>query len=391
MFLIALFILVLQHQVHALGVSPGAQEILFQPGLSQVHSFAILPTGEEFGVHIFISGELEQYITVKEPDRVIGPDGESIEYQVNLPESMRPGDYKTFVVVERRALVSGAGAGSAGFGATEVIALAVTVHVPPTNKYVDLSLTVNDAKMGEPVNFLLQVTNYGYESIQTAKGVFDIYNPSKVNVISIKTDEASLPSGGNTELKAYWVPVNVTPGIYWTTATVYYDGYKKDMRKEFRVGDIFIDIKDIEPKEFTTGKVNKLILKIASAWSNPIPSIRGTISIGGMNKSDVINTPAIDLGAWEAGELTAFWDATDYVPGVYNAQIKLNYADKTTTKEFNIVLNPAPPKPEVRIPEKADSISVKTIIILSVVSTFLVVSVIFIFLFVILRKKEKRK
>lgn len=332
--------------VSGLGVSPPSDEIIFQPNTVKTLKVDILGEGGEFTVKLSVAGELAEYIKLSAEKITVPPEGTSFEYSLEFPEFMRPGRHKGEIVIVTHQDITetGPGPGRAAFTVLAAVGYAVHVVVPLEGTYAEAKLFVPDTEHGLIVDFSTTVTNYGTEEIRRAEGTISIFDPEGKQVLDIDTDAAEhIQPGQSVRLIAHWTPKNVRPGLYRARVVVSYDGKTTAYETQFRVGEVFIDVLDAYPTEFERGKINKFAVKVASFWSNPLNNIYLVIDIlHDGQQIERITTPPFNLEAWKEGEITAFWDTTNYDPGTYDARITAHFSDKATTKSFTFVLNDPP-------------------------------------------------
>lgn len=324
---------------YSLGISPAITEIRFEPGLTKSLKVQIFGESKVFDTKLSVSGDLKEHITLQQESLTVPESGTIFEYEVNLPFELKPGKHKASIAIEQQPKVLESGAGKSTFGARAAVGHVIIVNVPYENKYAEATISAPNTNVGQPVDFVVTVANYGNEDIQKVQGVIDILDYDSKSVVTINTDSSSLKRGEKTELYAHWTPKEVKAGIYKARVVVDYDGKQTKAETTFLVGNLFIDILDLNPKEFEQDKIQKLNINIKSFWSQEVEKIHATINIFFNDKQkETISTHLINLDPWQTGIITAFWDTTDYQFGEYDAEVVLNYQDKTTTKAFGLII-----------------------------------------------------
>ncbi|MBU0459236.1 MAG: hypothetical protein KJ771_00340 [Nanoarchaeota archaeon] len=337
LFLILLFLFV--PIVYSLGISPAIEEIKFEPALANTFKVQIFGETDPFEVKLSVSGELKDYITLSQEKLTVPSEGASFDYKINLPDELKPGRHKTSIVIEQQPKTSESGAGKSPFGAQAAVGHVIAINVPYQEKYAEATISVPNAKIGQPIDFVVTVTNFGNEDIINAQGIISILDDNDDKVIDIETGSSNIKQEERVKLYSHWTPKEVKPGIYKAKAVIDYDGKLIETETDFLIGDLFIDILDLNPKEIEQGKIQKLNINVKSFWSQEIEKIYASIDILKDNeKQETVSTPPINLEPWQTSSLTAFWDTTNYDPGEYNADITLNYGDKTTVKEFKLTI-----------------------------------------------------
>lgn len=337
-FLIILFFFILLiPTVYSLGVAPAYEEIFFEPSYTQTFQAKIYGESESFDAKFVVTGDLAQYITLPVNRITVPSTGTEFSYTISLPEELRPGRHKTTIIIEQQQSSSS----SAGqFGAIGALGYAVYVNVPYEGKYAEAKIDAPNVDLGQPVNFVVTVTNYGKENIESAKGIIEIYDQNGTRVTWIETDEKSISSETSAELYAHWTPTNVRAGVYTAKVVVTYDEKETVAETTFRIGDLFIDIIDIAPHIFEQGKIQKFSVQIQSFWSQSISNVYATIALQKDGATlDTITTAPLTLEQWATSELTGYWDTTAYDTGNYTATVTLYYEGKTTIETFSVSVN----------------------------------------------------
>jgi len=372
--LLVLFFLLIP-TVHSLGISPAVQEIKFEPSLTESFQVQIFGEANPFDVKLTVSGDLERYITLPQESLTVPEEGITFEYEINLPPQFKPGKHKASIVIEQQPKISESGAGKSTFGARAAVGYLIVVNVPYENKYAEAVINVPNVNVGQPLNFIVTVNNYGNEDIQNAQGIIDVFDDKENKIITIDTDSSGIKQGKGVELYSHWTPKEVKPGIYEAKAVINYDGKQTKAETDFLIGDLFIDILDLNPKEIELDQIQKLNIDVKSFWSQKIEKIYATVDLFKDNeKQETISTPPINLEPWQTSSLTAFWDTTNYDPGEYSAKVILNYKDKTTLKNFKLI---------IKTPEKSFPYSV-------LVGVLIVIGLMIIFFIIIIIKKRSK-
>lgn len=363
LFALFIFFIFLTPSAFSLGMSPGMETFLFQPNMVHSSEIKLIGETEPFAAKITPTGDLEQYITVSTDTIIVPPEGSSFSYTMSLPETLKPGKYKTSIVIEKQASVSADGAGKSQFGALGALGYVLLVTVPYEGKYAEAKIEATNSNIGRPVDFTVRVMNYGNESIALAQGNITTYDVNGNSVGTVQTDAASILTGGTAELYSHWTPKNVSLGVYRAKVVVTYDGMETEAETSFQIGDLALDILDMAPKELEQGTINKFSITVQSYWSATIANVYATITLRKENENtplDVVTTAPISVDLWQANAVVGYWDATKRELGNYTAEVVLYYADKTTAKNFTIALVPASeeqPVSEIAAPSSLFSFS----------------------------------
>lgn len=328
----------------SLGMSPGLEQFLFQPNLTHTSEIELIGETELFEAKITATGDLEQYVTVSTDTIIVPPEGTSFSYTMILPETLKPGKYKTSIVIEKQAFTSADGAGKSQFGALGALGYVLLVTVPYEGKYAEAKIEATNSNIGRPVDFTVRIMNYGNESIALAQGNITIYDVNGNSVGTVQTDAAGILTGGTAELYSHWTPKDVSLGVYRAKVIVTYDGMETEAETSFQIGDLALEIVDFSPKELEQGTINKFSVSVQSYWSATISNVYATITFYRENENtplDVVTTAPISVDLWQTNAVDGYWDATERELGNYTAEVVLHYADKTTAKNFTVALVPA--------------------------------------------------
>lgn len=333
-FLLALSIL--PHGVYGIGVTPGRKTIEFQPGLSEKVTFKILNNDHKaFNAFVYAEGELKDYITAeknivefKETD-----DSKPFTYTVRLPERIdQPGDHwAKIVIMEMPAKVEG----DQIVMATTAVVHQLRVKVPYPGKYAEMGLTIAEAQPQETVNFFVKVYNLGTQDIARAQATIEIKGPTNEVIATTETEEVYIKSKERKDLVAYW-KADVNPGVYHAVVTLRYDGKIARKEENFYIGNLFVNVKDIKVKRFRLGGVAKFEILAESKWNKRIENVYAEMRITDSKGDTIANvkSASVDIEPLQEKTLLVYWDTEGVEKGVYDAELILHYAGKTTKKKL---------------------------------------------------------
>jgi hypothetical protein len=313
--------------VFAVGLSNGDTTINFKPNLEVVIPFLVVNVKNGTTVRLSALGELKDYVTLSEMDS-----SGRFNAIVNLPDKIEtPG---THTVLIRAEEVSSTTQGTVS--TVTAAQVPIRIKVPYPGSYMEMRFDVSDVKIGEPVDFLVSVTNLG-EKDATAKGVIEIYNPDNEKVATVDTEEKTIETTKTEKLYALWETNNIKDGEYRAVATVTYEGKSINAEKTFRIGMFAINIIDCT-KEFQKDSISPINIEIESGWNDKILDVYAEITITGSNKIRVASfkTPNTDVNPWERKTISTYWNTSGIGDDTYDAVITLHYAGKVTEKTFKI-------------------------------------------------------
>ncbi|MDO8556686.1 MAG: hypothetical protein Q7R96_05960 [Nanoarchaeota archaeon] len=341
LFLLALllFISSLTTNVQAIGITPGRTTVDFTPGHEQEITFQVLNNEhKDMKVLLRVEGELASYVKLKEVlvDFAATEESKTFTYLVTLPTSFeKAGDHEANIIAQE--LPKDLNQAGTYIGATAAVATNLLVKVPYPGKYAEIRLDISEAQVNETVTFILPVLNFGTEQINKATGTIEIRGPTNDILATIKTNEASIAPKGRTELTAGWL-ANVNSGKYYALATLNYDGKLVSTEKIFGVGNLFVEVKSVNVKEFTLGDVAKFNIQVENKWNEKIDNLYAELIVENEKGDPLVSTKSATTSIDALGQATldVFWDTEGVQSGIYNTRIILHYGEKSSEKQLKI-------------------------------------------------------
>ncbi len=326
--------------VQGIGVTPGRKTIDFEPGISQEVTFTIINSDhKEFNALVYTEGDLKDYVTL-EKNLVEFKEYENSKpftYTVRLPESLEdPGEHWAKIVVMEMPPGMEAEEIKGQFViATTAVLHQLLVKVPYPGKYAEADLIVNEAQPQEMVNFFVKVLNIGTQDIVSARATIEIRGPTNEVIDTIETEDVPIKSKERKDLAASW-KAEVNPGVYHAVAVLSYDGKTARAEKNFYVGNLLIEVKDVTVRGFKLGGVARFNILVESKWNEKIENVYAEMVITD-SKGDTmasVKSASVDVEPLKEETLLAYWDTEGVEKGVYDAKVILHYAGKTTEKEL---------------------------------------------------------
>jgi len=327
--------------VYSLGVAPARKLIDFEPGYSDEVEIKIINSGaKDTKVFVYAEGELAEFVTLENYELVFSSNDEfkTLKYKIKLPNKLDlPGEHLANIYI-REVPLDYASSGSV-IGASVAVVHQVVVKVPYPGKYavIDLNVIGNDPSK---VNFVVSVNNLGTQKIVNAKAMIDIYGPTNEKITSVETNLDSIDSNTRRGLSAVWQDSSINPGKYFAKVTLTYDGEVAYLEKIFDVGQMKVDILDINVKDFRLGQIAKFNILVGNDWSETISDVYVELVISetgqeiGRFKSASETIPALSKG-----ELTAFWDTAGVEEGEYDAKVVLYFNDESIERDLRTVIS----------------------------------------------------
>lgn len=325
----------------AIGITPGRTTIDFEPGLEkEVHFTVINNENKDMNVLLYVDdGAYDTFITLFDSVVTFRSDEQSkgFSYRINLPDEMdKPGTHEIDIIAME---MPGKDTEGMFVGATTAVVTQALVRVPYPGKYVVADLAVKEAGPGEPVNFFVKSTNLGTDNVLRAQAIIDIFGPTNEKIATIETAEAGIGAKSGKEFQATW-NADVKAGVYHAVVTLRYDadigGGVTTVEKNFAIGNLYIDITDINVKNFRLGGVAKFNIMAESKWNQQVNGVYGNMIIedaAGNSVAD-INTATVSIDPLGKNELFAFWDTDGVKAGDYDARFILHYEGRTTEKDL---------------------------------------------------------
>ena len=179
----------------------------------------------------------------------------------------------------------------------------------------------------------MKIHNLGEEDIAKANAVIDILGPTNEKIATIESNVISLKSGKRGELYAVYKN-GLKPGKYHAIAHVRYDTQVATTETNFGVGEMFVEIKNIDVKDFRLGSVAKFDIRIENKWNEELKDVYGRMQIWDEDDNLVADfkTASIDLQPFETTTIYGYWDTEGISVGTYEAKLTLYYANKTTER-----------------------------------------------------------
>ena len=335
-------IMIFNSNVDAIGVSPARKTIDFSPGYKETVTFNVLNNEhKDMKVIIYVEGDLNESIKLSETllEFKANENNKEVNYEITLPTKLtEPGTHENKIVV-REIPDKQAGEGAL-VSASAAVIHQLQVLVPYPGKYAKASLTIAETTKGQPLSFLLTVRNLGTQDIVRAKGVIDIYGANNEKIAMIQTDEKGIKSKQRDDLVAGLDVKGWNPGKYYAKATIIYDGDTTTTESTFSLGDFYIEILDINVKDFKLGQIARFNILIDNKWGEQIKDVYAEMIINDKNGDEITRFKSAneDVNGNSKEELTAFWDTAGVKEGTYTGKITVYYQGKQTEKELRAAI-----------------------------------------------------
>jgi hypothetical protein len=328
--------------IYALSVTPSVQDLDYSPGETVTIHFTF--SGAE-QAEVVLSGALATYSQLLTPKNNTGCLDKmcAIDIKISIPDlSNNPGRNDLTVAVSERDPNPDPFSG-AGVSALPKILGIVRMMVPYPGKYLTAKINpvVTSTKVGEQFPIIVEVINYGGQTIEHISGIARIYSfregeeEYKVELSSL----TNLGAGNKGELKALWDTKGVKPGSYGIIANISYDGgqYASTKYPGIKVGDKVVKVMEISPKELYTGKIQKVSFRVENFWNEAFD-----VYVNAVLKEP--NTPTILAEAKSPllklengiGTVEGYLDLTDVKEGKYVLETETFFSGLSYKETYNI-------------------------------------------------------
>ncbi|MBI1969084.1 hypothetical protein HYS48_00180 [Candidatus Woesearchaeota archaeon] len=319
-------LLLLSLPAWAIGISPGSMVIDFQPGKTvdiQFKAINTIPAKNTFSV------------SANSPRMQCQPSTMELE-----PESEQPftctlqfpsiADQPPGVQEVGRVRLSEIAPAGAGIAAVAAVQSIVRVNYPYEGKYLQIAVIAQNVERGGTLEFVVQLNNLGAEPIEQAQVIIELFNPKGEKVGSIEQlPPVSLALKEVKDVPATFPTGSLPMGNYKAVATVTYDGKTGTGEAEFKIGDVYVQLKDVIAEKGRRGGNPKLNVDLESFWNQEIEyTITVEVSNNG-NRIDQITTEPGKIRPWEAKRVDVFWESKDTPVGIYDVKVILRYAGKS--------------------------------------------------------------
>ena len=323
--------LILINMALALGLSPAEKTTSYIPGESKTYTYTIINNEhKDLEIDIYAIGQLAGYIEFEQDNISLSSSEETKKFRfaVNLPPDLAPGENIGKIIVEETILKR---KGETGVYAKLRVISKLIVNVPYPDKYITASIEIGDAPKDQPIDIITTVTNLGEEDIDQVEAKFGIFD-NKTKIEDLDTEARSLSKGETEKLLTSLDTSNYKEGFYSAIATITYDQQELELGRDFKVGDVYVEILDYT-KYFIQGKVNKFDIDVENKWNRKIRNAFALIYIEGF---DVLKSLAYDLDPRQIKTIVSYWDTRDVELGKYDSNVTVKYENKTTVKQGNI-------------------------------------------------------
>jgi hypothetical protein len=315
--------------------------MFFEPGMEKSFGYAVDSNTDRAMDHwINVTGDLAPYFALSATVlRNLAPGSTgSFTAAMKLPPELEAGYHYAYICSEESGTRGGGGGEGAMLGTKASVCAVITVFSAYPGKRADFDFSLQNVGKGENASFSLDAINLGTDAIDVYGEIeirgLTVEAGKETTIAKVRTGQKHLDKTQRAVLNASLNTSSFEIGEYKAKATLFFDGNSTSKEKNFRIGSLDIRILNFT-QEVTQGRLNPINVTAQSIWNAPIENVYASIEITNPKTYGkmTINSPPIDIGAWETKNITAYWDAKGVEPGDYSIKITLHYEDKTTEQE----------------------------------------------------------
>lgn len=300
----------------ALGIGPAKQYVDFVPNLQLEYTFKVY-TGASTQIELYSKGEFADLV---EFDKKEMTGGGGFTVKIKLPGSIEKPGMHTILIGAREKVSE-----EEGIGTSIAVQAPIFIFVPYPGKYAEATFLCNNANAGEPINFILGISNLGKEPVTAITGI-DIYS-EKAKMETLNLGVKYINNQEEWTFKKSLNTTNYKPGDYDANAIGDYGGDKRiNETCKFRLGSLVVGIVNYTTEVFKPG-IKPFEINIENLWNNDIENVYGSVYVSdnGENLTE-FSTSGIYLKPWEKKTLKGYIDTNSIEKGEYDVQVRLNYA-----------------------------------------------------------------
>ncbi len=332
----------------AQGLSLSGQKlspIIYRPGLTITNHYII--SGSDAPIEVVVDRGPFRDITVtpvvnNEFDLVI---------MFGADEYVPPGSHSFGLTAREVAVVSEEEEGS-GVGSLTSVSKVFNIEVYSYEKDIRIGLEAANVNVGGNVTFQLSVASVGYPDIEQVQGEITVFDEN-TELGRILTPAKPLKSLKGRTFKVPFDASALSAGEYGAKAVVTYDGKQKSANTTFLIGNMDVLV-DEYTKELLPG-FSEFAVKVTNNWGNSLRNVYAKLFI---EDQELLQTPSINLDAWQKGELKGIMKV-DLEPGGYQGKLLLFFEAASKEVPIFITVKASIPEnaaeaPQVQEPQSLD-------------------------------------
>ena len=327
-FLVCAIIFFLIEMGSALRVGPANVEYNFAPGLETSIGYSVSHPNPDTEFELYVAGDLSDYVSL-DKDNLVG--GGVFTATLKLPSFLeKPGKHRILIGVKEKISEKELETSVAMIRTSVTIQVVIDIYVPFPGKYLQISLSSNNANVNESINFELQIDSLGKEDVSVTPMIEITSNNEKVETLYFVDRE--IKSQERINLHKTLETTNYNPGVYNALAVVDYGGLAKD-ESEFKIGELVIEMVNYT-EQVPIGGLRNFDIEIESGWNNNIDGAYAEVFVlGDLNEELArFKTSPTSLIPWERKVISGFFETSNFEEGFYDANVTLVYYGKDVGK-----------------------------------------------------------
>lgn len=303
-----------------LGISPAKIELGYNPGEKHTFTFSVFSEDPKQEIEIYSAGDLNETVSF---DKKELKGGGSFTATIILPAKIeKPGNHRLLIGVREKIDKE-----LASFIGTAVAVQApIDIYVPYPGRYAEVSLSGENANIGEPIEFKLKITNRGKEPLNITPEI-EIYSEDKQKLESLVFQNRFLESQSSIDLVKQLDTSNYNAGVYYARGVV--DEFSTE-DVEFKIGTLSLKLTNFTNR-VEIGGVKAFDVEVESGWNNPLEDVYAEVSFS-KDSVDILKfkTSPNSVAPWQRTIVSGFFDTSNFEQGIYDSNITIIYRGKNS-------------------------------------------------------------
>ncbi len=327
--------------VHALGVAPGRTIIDFAPNLVVTKEILLVNTEQQpLSLSLETTGDLAPYVVIPQARVVLNP-GASIKipYTVTLPQRFpHGGNFEGMIIAHQTPDSSSSEENNINIGAIVGVGSTLQVRVPYQGKALHASVTVLPADPYKPVEFLVQATNVGDETLDTVRVVATIFDLTKHVLAEVSSEKQTLQRNQRANFVATW-DAQVPYGEYHAVITIFYDGQQRQVPTDFIIGHFPVDLQDLRVEDFISDEQAFFVTTLANTLDTAV-DVTSQITLERDQQPPLaLEEHSATIAPHSTAELKHRWQLAQVPYGAYRGTLTLTVGDFIARRPFLVELS----------------------------------------------------
>jgi hypothetical protein len=344
-------------------VSPSKVRMSFEPS-SFYEGTVKFGTGGNTN-HLGLSAGGDFNVTLDKYDIYCDIEPCEVNYTVISPESFETPGLKVSYVAATEVFDED----PQGFMSFKVsMSMPIYIDVPYPGKYMEwTSLEAENVAAGDTTTIVGKLISRGTDNISEVSGNVLIFDNKKNLIGSAATNTVhNVATDEPITLGTKWNSGDYKQGNYKAEMRVNFDGERTNRTVGFKLGGLNVSMINYSD-HVVLGGIKSFFVTVDSIWSEQISNVRANVSIYNYSNSKdqaitSFETLTKPLGAWGTETLVGYVDTSLFNVSVYDAKIKLYFADQFN--EYDAKINFSLPPKIVEPKKKLNLFSKKNLLIM---------------------------